>query len=400
MKNLFVWTFIVILVLFLIGCGTTSTQTQITPSQKKMEEQPIKRISASDPRKSAVRISLPFHKKGNIGRESGTQAKMYKLEIARQNTVVVSLEMLKGDPDLELQLLNEQGDSIATGMGVGSFQKLAATVNHGIYYIQVQTPTYRNEDDSYFLTVVSTSDKGSSRENPLYLVPNDSINDTVGEKNGTLSRWHKVTIESPAELSAQLTTQDKSQDIDLILHNSVGETLVTGTNTGPTEQISKKVVEGVYYIEAKTVKSCSGCDYLLKLKTEFLGLKAPGASRERAITLNAGNGLISGHLGDIYGLKERWYKVSSNGKYFVEIQFMVNKPLSEIRIELLDAHDNPQILVPHLQKNYTFNIKANAGTYYLRVFTPQKVGESKYQLGVKFNQYDNSIIFEKNQKHQ
>ncbi len=242
-------------------------------AEPKRRWKTVTKISYMQERPDAVEISLPFRCKQPVDKNAGTLTKWYKLLIDSPCALDVSIDTMGTTRDLELQILDDQDKVLADVDRKGSIEKIALRLKRGIYYIKVYVPAYRNNGFTYLLTVESISETGSSMMDPLHLSPGKTIADTVGIKTGALSRWYKIKTETPAILDVQLRAQDLSQDLDLKLYSITGDSLISGTAAGPTEQVSKKVAAGDYYLEIKTVKDESGCDYSLYLNVSPLILK-------------------------------------------------------------------------------------------------------------------------------
>lgn len=387
-KKSCLWVFAIITVLFVIGCqGPSIYQQDKTPKIEPETKPPVKPPTALDKtgRLSAEEIFLPHHKRDHVGKETGTRTKWYRLEIHEPCTLAISLDTLTTTRSLELQLLNKRGKLLATGIGIGSIEKISMNVESGIYHIQVYVPVHRDDGGSYILTVESVTGIGSSMENPRLLSPGKTVTDSVGTKTGTMSRWFKFEIKTPANINVQLSAGGSYKDLDMKLLDNTGKLLISATGTGTAEKISKKVLEGEYYIQVKNVKDVTGCDYSLKLKTYLLGLNAMGASMEKAIAITPGKEPITGSLGDIYGLKSRWYKIIANYNVCIEIQFFVVNPKSALQLELIDDKKDPLDLEPYKPKKNTFIKHVGTGIYYLKVLTRKKIGDSKYKLYVRLN---------------
>lgn len=385
-KKSCIWVFIIFSVLFVMGCKSPSIYQPIKTTKTEPGMKPAEKPYDKPGRLSAVKISLPYHKRDQVGKETGTRTKWYKLEIYKSCILEISLDTLKTTRNLDLQLLNERGNLLTTGVGIGSIEKISMSVDSGVYHIQVYVPVHRDDGGSYILKVESVTGMGSSMDNPLLLVSGKTANDSVGIKKGTISRWFKFEIKTPAKIKVQLSARESFKDLDMKLRDNTGDILKSATGTGTTEKISKKVAEGEYYIQVVNVKDDSGCDYSLNLKTYPLRLNEKGASMEKAIAITPGKE-ISAHLGDIYGLKSRWYKIIANDTVCIEIQFYVINPQSDLLIKLIDEEKNPLNLKRYTPKKNMFIKHVGKGTYYLKVFTHQKVGDSKYKLYVRLNKY-------------
>jgi hypothetical protein len=402
-ENLYPYVLVTIfmLVLFFSGCGSSSTtQAGKTPKTEPIVK-PAEKPSYKPERQSARMISLPFQEKDRVGKDTGTRTKEYRLEIASPCTLEAALETSAAAPDLELQLLNETRRLIANGVASDNGRKITLDINRGEYYIRVYVPAYRDYSTLYLLTVESICGKGSSMDNPLPLKSGKPVNETVGAKTGTISRWHKFKIDTPADLNIQLSAWDSFQDLDLKLRDRTGEILISGTNTGPTERISKRVIEGNYYIEVVTAKDDTGSDYLLNLESFPLGLNAPGTSPGKAIEMTPGQVPITDSLGDIFGLKSRYYRITINpqntGKEkCIKIYFEILNHQSDLEIEL--SNENKQKLPLECETQKKYIPKVGKSIYYLRVFTHQKKGASGYELSVKLIDDPNGGFIKENQE--
>lgn len=392
---------ILILVFFSSGCGSSSTYRTGKTPQTEPVVKPAQKFHYKTKRQSARKISLPFQEKDRVGKVIGTQTKEYKLEIINPCTLEAMLETSAVTPDLEMQLLDENRSLLAKGEEIETSRKISQGVNRGEYYIQVHVPTNRDAGILYLLTVESVRGKGSSMDNPLPLKSGKPVNETVGAKTGTISRWHKFKIDTPADLNIQLSAWDSFQDLDLKLRDRTGEILISGTNTGPTERISKRVIEGNYYIEVVTAKDDTGSDYLLNLESFPLGLNAPGTSPGKAIEMTPGQVPITDSLGDIFGLKSRYYRITINpqntGKEkCIKIYFEILNHQSDLEIEL--SNENKQKLPLECETQKKYIPKVGKSIYYLRVFTHQKKGASGYELSVKLIDDPNGGFIKENQE--
>jgi hypothetical protein len=393
------WTIIIIPILILTGCGSRSTYQPHQPVKTEPRTTPSPRPTPKPPeRLSAEELTIPCRIKNRIGKEPGSQSKWYKIELDRSTTIDVTLENLYGERGIELKLLNKNGISIARGERRGSVVRISRSLTRGLYYLQLRAREPGSTDNFYQLTIKSLTGRGSSMDNPVYLQPGSTFIDAVGRKSGTISRWYRVNLKTPSKLNVNLSADKRYRDFDLKLRNSTGKILTSGTATGPTEQISQKLCEGDYRIEVLSAGDDAGGNYALTVKAYPLNLNNPGATIENAIVVTSEENPITGYLGEMLGLKSRWYKIDANKKVCLEVQFKVIKNLSKLRIELIEIKNdekNSLQLIRYSKKSNTHIKHIEKGTYYLRVKTDQKRGASEYRLSVYLREGHENIEFTK-----
>jgi hypothetical protein len=387
MKQKYLWMLIIIQISFLIGCESYSTYKEpVTTAPTKTEKtepvqaEPPKKPSYKSPREKAPRIHLPFNVRDKIAFPS--RSKWYRLRISKPAVLEISLEVLQGDPHIDLMLM-DQHEGSWSGRRETNGSKITEYLRRGIYYILVKADRYK-DIGSYILTGKSVLVPGASMADAIVMKPGRTIPGTVGAKNGTIAMWYKTTIDSPSHLTLSLSSDNSYADLDLKIHDVTRTTIASSTGTGSTEKISRTVLEGEYYFQVLDAGDTGG-DYSLELTANPVGMNTPGFSMDNPISITSWGSEIAGRLGDPYKQKSTWYKIDINYKICLHIRFEVVDPVSVLRIELIELKNEQKEKLPLKRtypKKYKFARVVEEGTYFLRVYTNNKKGESQYTLSV------------------
>jgi hypothetical protein len=373
---------IVFHILLILGCVSNQSPPPAPPPVRTEPEPP----KLFDPgRGRATEIFLPFHIRERVGTGTKVNTRWYKLELEEPVKLNIELQIDEGDQALELQVMEHYARSTADSIRIDRKEKISGELTKGTYYIRVYV-TDDSYGSSYQLKVDAVSLQGSSMDNPQYLEPGITLNDTVDVLEGIRVRWYAFEIQQLSGLVLKVISKKTGQDIEIKLRNAQGNILANGRGTGVTKRIKRKLQPGNYFLEIRPAENTNHSEYSISLKTYPIPVKeltGPGSGKENAIEIPQGENSAIGKMGKEYGSIERWYWFDIAKRVSMNIRFGLGDSPTQLYIELFD--DSGVVLNSEsLEEEKNISRIVDKGRYFLRCFSKGNRGETQYWFEIKF----------------
>lgn len=382
LKGQWLGILIINLVLIFQGCGPyKTTEPVIEPEIQEPVEEKLYDPGIG----SATEIFLPYRVREKVGRGSKVSTKWYKVELQEQARLTIELYIDKENQDLDLHLLDHYDRIIDTSSRTGQMEKISKPLEKGIYYIKVYAAN-STHGSSYLLNVKSLSLQGLSMDNPKYIIPGMSLEDTVNAREGINSMYYKIEIHQLTGIELELKQGSPAGEIEVKLCDVEGNVIKKREGPQITKRLAQKMDPGTYFIQASPGGNSNGGDYTLSLQAypidiqEFTG---PGSSKDKAIQIPINPDGISGKLGKKFSPKEQWYWLYLSKRMYMDIQSQSDDWKTPIYIELIDEEGIVLSEKELLKECNKISRILEKGEYYLRVFSVKNRGETKYNIAIE-----------------
>jgi hypothetical protein len=167
---------------------------------------------------------------------------------------------------LNLQLLNSQGDVVASSNNLGlESESIDRMLNAGTYYIRV-LPEAGTTSTNYSLSMQAIPDAGDTLATARVVGSDFFTSDAINQDFPDSFDYYRFNVNSLSTFNLSLT--GLAADLNVELLNNRGEVVSSSTNTGTTnEAIDRLLDAGTYYVKVLQGTPGASSNYWLFLNT-------------------------------------------------------------------------------------------------------------------------------------
>jgi len=370
-------------------------KTQLTGPWQEGQE-----FELNDTKEQANELKIGEDMKGFF-QEKGDQD-WYKLtvNVPGKNIIRIDLSAVP-EVDSRIEIYDEQGDYLK-GYNAGEKGEAEAIINlgvaEGIYYMDVETRSGMNQNDSYTLKTQLTGPWQEGQEFELNDTKEQANELKLGEDmKGFFQEWddrdwYKLTVNVPGKSIIAIDLSAVPEvDSRIRIYDEQGDYL-KGYNVGEKGEaeaiINLGVTEGIYYIEVRAGSRMNQNDSYT-LKTQLTGPWQEGQEFELNDTKEQANELkldqiITGYI--FPGGDDDWYTVTIPEKgldiLLIELSAV---PQVNLLLTLLDdaGTELKRMDIGHTgEEEVMVRMKCPSGKYYVKVNAGQANTEEPYTLRV------------------
>lgn len=314
----------------------------------------------------------------------------------------VQIDFMHAAGDLELRLLDSGGQILASSATANNFERISLQGRSaGKYYLQVLGEKNAVSPD-YLITI----DPPTAVIDPDRFEPNNTIttatNLVVNEvfsqiKNLTIHKatdidWYKFDLQKEGRDGHYITVDFKHSigDLDLELYSDTGALLRSSSTSRDQERVSLAGLSpGLYYFRVYSVNSATQPSYGISLSVPLNSISPDryevNDQRSAAYKLRAIQGSYEvGSLTIHSNSDEDWFQFQSlstgTSGHFVGLLYRTGE--GDVDLQLYDSQGT---LLAQSNLNDVWELisfaERPAGTYYVRVFSPEGLDNGWYSLG-------------------